>query len=273
MPYRVHVSYPVIVGVLLAGLLLVPHAVPAETHHAIKVGVIPQQSAKKIRVDWMPLVTYLQAESGYPVTLRLAPDIPTFEKRLFSGQYDLVYINPKLYVEAHRRVGYNAIAKEQNKKLVGIIVVAHDSKMKSLSDLDGMRIAFPKRAFAASIITRLNLEKQGINYTPQFFATHDHGYAMVANGTLVAAGGVLRTFNKLNDRIRNRLRILWRSPGMTPHAFAVHPVMDKVVAQRLQDALLSFSFSTDNNHNGPGFNPLEKADDSDWDDIRKLIGE
>lgn len=266
-------SLLICIAMLFSGLLTV-QAETQSTNHAIKVGVIPQQSAKKIRSSWTPLIEHIESVSGYPVTLETAPDIPTFEKRLFSGHYDLIYVNPKLYVDANKRVGYRAIAKEKGKKLTGIIIVAKDSKIKSLSELEGKEIAFPRSAFAASVIPRLNLEKQNIKYTAKFMSTHDQGYAMVANGSFIAAGGVIRTFDKVNSRIKSKLRILWKSSGMMPHAFAVHPSMDSVVSERIQDALLSFAAgkSTSKKSNKLGFNMLIKANNEDWDDIRKLLG-
>jgi len=271
--HRLHVRLTYSLAVLF-GVFLTSVAAAEPLTSGLKVGVIPQQSAKKIRHSWTPLIEHIESVSGYPVALETAPDIPTFEKRLFSGHYDLIYVNPKLYVEANKRVGYRAIAKEKNKKLTGIIIVAKDSKIKSLSELEGKEIAFPKSAFAASVIPRLNLEKQNIQYVPKFMATHDQGYAMVANGNYVAAGGVLRTFEKVTERVKSKLRILWKSSGMAPHSFAVHPSMDKIVSERIQEALLSFASSetaATKKANKLGFNALIKADNHDWDDIRKLI--
>ncbi len=241
---------------------------------ALTVGIIPQQSAVKIIKTWTPLVQYLENKTGYPVRIAASPDIPTFEKRLFSGQFDMVYINPKLYVDASRLVGYIAIAREKEKKLRGIIVVKKDSAYKSLSDLDGKLLVFPDNAFAASVIPRLNLTKQNINYSVNYVATHDQAYWFVAEGKMEAAGGVLRTLSKTPRQVQSKLRIIWSSDSFTPHAFAMHPRVDPNVRDRLKQALLSYYESDTGkiNLDQLGFNMLVDARDSDWDDIRKLIG-
>ena len=243
------------------------------TNYGIKIGVIPQQSARKITKTWMPVADYLQRATGYPFRIIASPDIATFEKRLFSGQFDLVYMNPKLYVDAAKQVGYKAIAREADKKLVGVIVVHKDSTYKNLSDLEGKSLVFPADAFAASVITRLNLAKHNIKYEHIYVSTHDMGYALVSNKEYDAAGGVLRTYNKVTKPVKNQLRILWESEGTTPHAFAVHPRVDTKVASRIQQVLLDYHLTPEGQEElkSLGFNKLVKANDKDWDDVRKLM--
>lgn len=246
----------------------------ANANNSFSLGIIPQQSAKKIHALWSPLTKYIQQETNYPFYLHGSPNIPTFEDSLFTGKFDLAYVNPRTYIEANKHAGYVPLVREGQKKLKGIIVVAKDSPYKTLKDLNGSRFTSPKNAFAASTLTRLNIHALGVNFTNSFVDTHTQGYSLVANGAVDAAGGVLRTFNSLSPKIQSRLRILWTSEGVTPHAFIIHPRVNVIVKQRILDAILGFSETP----KGVAFYkalhmmPFEKAKNSDWDDVRQLMG-
>jgi phosphonate transport system substrate-binding protein len=142
-------------------------------------------------------------------------------------------------------------------------------------DLNGSHFTSPPiNAFAASTLTRLNLQAQGIKITNSFVETHTQGYSLVANGAVDAAGGVLRTFNSLAPRIKSRLRILWTSDGVAPHAFIIHPRINATVKQRILDALLSFKQTPEGQafYKALYMNPFVEAQDADWDNVRQLMG-
>lgn len=246
----------------------------ANANNSFSLGIIPQQSAKKIHALWSPLTKYIQQQTNYPLYLHGSPNIPTFEDSLFTGKFDLAYVNPRTYIEANKHVGYVPLVREGQKKLKGIIVVAKESSYKTLTDLNGSRFTSPKNAFAASTLTRLNMHALGINFSNSYVETHTHGYSLVANGAVDAAGGVLRTFNSLSPKIQSRLRILWTSEGVTPHAFIIHPRVNAIVKQRILDAILSFNEMPEgkNFYKALHMRPFKEAKNSDWDDVRQLMG-
>ena len=85
--------------VLYAGILVIPasvltggHATAAEK--AYSFGIVPQQAASKLARLWSPILKRISAKSGYKVVFKTAKNIPTFEKVLAEGGYDLSYMNP-----------------------------------------------------------------------------------------------------------------------------------------------------------------------------------
>src|SRR5258708_28106314 len=86
-------------------------------------GIVPQQSASELAYLWTPLLSYLGEKTSLKLEFRTAKDMPTFEQRLAAGEYDFAYMNPYHYVVFHDSVGYRALAKEKEQKLVGVIVV------------------------------------------------------------------------------------------------------------------------------------------------------
>lgn len=239
----------------------------------LSFGVVPQQAASKLARLWTPILGYLSDRCGYQLQFKTAPNIPSFEKRVAAGEYDLAYMNPYHYTVFHRSPGYQAIAKQKDKNIQGIIVVHQDSPLQNLSELAGKTLAFPApAAFAASILPRAYLKKNGITITPKYVSSHDSVYMTIAKKLYPAGGGIMRTLNNVNPTIRDQLRILWTSQAYTPHAIASHPRISAEMVKKITQAM-------QNMHNDPkglklleniNFIGIESAQDADWDDIRGL---
>ncbi|QQX81837.1 phosphate/phosphite/phosphonate ABC transporter substrate-binding protein [Shewanella sp. KX20019] len=240
-------------------------------------GVVPQQAASTLARAWGPLLAEVSQNAKLDLRFATAPDIPTFEARLAKGEYDVAYMNPYHYVQFNQSLGYQVLAKEQDKKLRGIIVVAKDAAYNNLEALSGKTIAFPAPgAFAASMIPRANLKQRNIDFSAKFVGSHDSVYLGVSKGLFKAGGGVGRTFNNLPAETKSKLRILWTTPGYTPHAIAVHPRVSQSTRNILVDQLAALSESQQGLAllNTLGFSALNPASDSDWDDVRALkLGE
>jgi phosphonate transport system substrate-binding protein len=264
---------PVLPAIILALVLLPGRPAMAAETPALRFGIVPQQSASRLAQLWGPLLDHLGNASGIPLTFRTAPDIPEFERRCAAGEYDLAYMNPYHYTVFHRSPGYQAFARQQGQRIRGILVVRQDSPARALTDLAGQTLAFPApAAFAASVLTRAALTRAGIPFTPKYVASHDSVYRTVAKGLYAGGGGIQRTFDNVDPAVREPLRVLWTSPGYTPHAFAAHPRVNAAQIARLQAAMLALAQDPRGREllSGIGFTGIEAGEDSDWDDVRAL---
>ncbi|MGF1525914.1 MAG: phosphate/phosphite/phosphonate ABC transporter substrate-binding protein [Candidatus Competibacterales bacterium] len=262
-------------GALALGLALGPvvgHSQPPP--RALSFGVVPQQAASTLARLWSPLLAHLSQTTGLALRFRTAPDIPTFERRLGAGEYDLAYMNPYHYTVFHRKPGYRAFARAKDRQIRGIVVVGKVSPIEHLHQLAGATLAFPApAAFAASLLVRSHLKRQGIPFTPAYVASHDSVYRTVARGLYPAGGGIRRTFDTVAWDVRSQLRTLWTTPGYTPHAFAAHPRVPHGWVETLTAAMVA----VDGAGNGGqdllrplGMAGFRAADNGDWDDIRAL---
>ena len=76
-------------------------------------------------------------------------------------------MNPYLYTGLHEIPGYQAIAHQKDATIKGNVVVAKDSEITSLSQLNGKSLAFPSpAAFAASVLPRAKMKSDGIEGDP-----------------------------------------------------------------------------------------------------------
>ena len=251
-------------------LLLMSHSAAAES---FSVGIVPQHSPKKLAEAWQPLLSYIESETGHTLHFETAKDIPTFEKALSEGKYDIAYINPYHFVVFQNNPGYRALVRQKDQTIQGIIVVPRDSPFSELSDLEGAKIAFPApAAFAASIIPRATMHKDGISFTPVYVQSHDSVYLNVTRGFFKAGGGIYRSLQATESNVKEKLKVLWSSPAYTPHAIAIHPRLSEKVREQLLNVLTTM---TPGGKGSDALNSLKmkgfsEAFSADWDDIRAL---
>ena len=264
-----------LITLLVFSVMPAPSSAAGESEQAAPLifGVVPQQAASKLARVWIPLLNELSETSGVPLEFATAPDIPSFEERLARGVYDIAYMNPYHFTLFHEEPGYEALAHARDHLIQGILVIRRDSAITSLAELANQTVAFPApRAFAATLINRSHLHKDAPGYTANFVSSHDSVYRSVAAGRFVAGGGIQRTLKAMDPEVREELRILWQSPGYTPHAIATHPRVDDPIRQRLAAALESIEMTERglNLLQNLRMNGFERATNADWDDVRGL---
>lgn len=245
--------------------------VAAAERKTVVFGVVPQQSASRLARVWVPLTRHLSERLGREIEFATAKDIPTFESCLAKGAYDVAYMNPYHYVVFHDAPGYEAIARQKDKKLQGLMVTRKDRPKSGLKDLQSAKIAFPSpAAFGASVIPRAELKKNGIDFTPDYVRSHDSVYRAVALGLHEAGGGVRRTWNTLAPEIRDQLEIFYETAPYTPHAIAAHPSLDAALRDSLKSALLAMTEADGDILKNLGILGFEEGKNADWDDVRSL---
>lgn len=207
------------------------------------LSVVPQATSLVIHERWTPIVDYLSEQTGVTIKLKQYESIPAFEAGILSGEVDFAYMNPYHCVMAHNERGYLPLVCDGSKRLVGILVVPTNSKVKTVQDLSGETCVFPApNAFGASLYMRALLaEKEDVEIIPNYVTTHDNVYRHVLFGTAAAGGGVRRTFGQQPREIRDGLRVLYATPGVAPHPLASHPRVPVEVRNAVTTALVALS--------------------------------
>lgn len=238
----------------------------------IILGVVPQQSPYKLLKVWKPLVNYLQKTTGDKIILKIERSIPEFEKVLYSGGYDVAYMNPYHYVVANKKKGYLATVRA-DKNIVGILVAHKNSKITALSKLNDEIFLFPAPyAFAATLLIKYELLKEfGLNlddFKVRYVNSHDSVYKGIARNIGDVGGGIERTLHNLNDeKSKKTLKILYKTKAYPSHPFAIKPTLSKSTQERLVKAMLSVP--ADILH-GLSIRKLRTTSDSEYDIIREL---
>lgn len=234
-------------------------------------GIVPQQSASRLAQMWGPFLKELSDQTGVTFQFKTTKDIPTYEACLASGAYDVAYMNPMHYAIFSEQTDYQAIARQSDKRLKGIIVARAGSEFETLEDLDSQTVAFPSPgAFGASILTRSGLSAHGVSFQASYVKSHDSVYRAVAAGLMQAGGGVSRTLAAVDPDVRAQLSIIYETESYTPHAIAVLGDTGAEFAASVQQALLAVAQTTPDVVTGIGMRGFEPAQDADWDDVRAL---
>jgi phosphonate transport system substrate-binding protein len=198
---------------------------PAAQAREYLLAVVPQLSPTATYANWSPFAERLARETATTLRVRVYRTFDEFETDLDNGVPDLVYLNPYQQLRAHRRQGYVPLVRDASHQLIGVLVVRHDSRVQSLSELNGQRIGFPDpNAFAASLYMRALLQaKKKIRFTPRYYATHGNVYRHVIVGDVAAGGGANATLETERPETRNELRVLYQTPGTASHPLSAHP--------------------------------------------------
>jgi len=257
------------VALLVGGVQSV--AKPAWAGSDLSFGIVPQQSASRLAQIWVPVFDHLSKATNTEIRFATAKDIPTFEACLARGAYDLAYMNPYHYTTFHDHAGYDAFARQADKRLRGLIVVRADSALSELEDLDQQSIAFPSpAAFGASVIPRAEMKSREMAIRPAYVKSHDSVYRAVIAGLFPAGGGVLRTFNNVPESERGKLRVLYKTDAYTPHAFAAHPRVEAALVKRLREVMTAMKAEHPALLKPLGMRGIQDAKDEDWNDVRSL---
>lgn len=206
----------------------------------VSIHVVPQFTPTRIYTQWAPLLDRLGRAAGLCMALRVAASIPLFEQALLKGEPDLAFANPYHAVLARRRQGYEPLLADSQHKLSGILVVRADSPLTALRQLQGARVAFPApNAFAASLLPRAWLARQGVRIEAQYVTTHSNVYRAVIQGDVLAGGGVNNTLMREPAEVRDMLRVFHTTPGFAPHPLVVHPRVPARTRQAFVEAFLA----------------------------------
>lgn len=226
----------------LLWLLVWPLAACADPPVTYSVAIVPQFKARQIEKEWQPLLDRIGAQTGIAFKLVYYPSIPEFEKGFLAGEPDFAYMNPYHAVMAHRAQGYIPLLRDST-PLSGILVVAANSPIVRLSELNGATIAFPApNAYGASLLTRAMLTEQiHVRFRARYVQTHPNVYRQVALGYVQAGGGVKRTLADQPPAIRDKLRVLYETPESAPHPIAAAPRVPERVRAAFTKAFLELA--------------------------------
>jgi phosphonate transport system substrate-binding protein len=245
----------------------------AKAQEVFSFGIGPREAASELAKRWVPVLQYLSEKSGYTLQFVTAKDIPTFQAQMKAGSFDLAFINPYHYTMFHEHVGYEAFSHERDGKLSGIVVVHKDGPIQSVVDLNNKVVAFPAAtALAATVLPLAHFSEQNVHVVPNYVVSMDSVYRSVAKGFFAAGGGEMRTFNTLDPKVRNQLRILWTAEALPPFTFAAHPRVSKTAVEKIQKAM----HDMDSNPQGIEllkaikFKGIDPTDDRYYDGMRKL---
>lgn len=204
----------------------------------LKVYIVPQFTATQIYTRWVPILEQVGKISNQCFELVVPTSIPQFEKDLLDGKPDFAYMNPYHAVMKWRSAHYIPLIASSD-PIYGILAVAKTSQLANIKELAGGRIAFPApNAFAASLLIRATLAKDGVPFEPVYVKTHSNVYRSVVRGDVSAGGGIQSTLMSEPSELKSELRTLMETKRYTSHPFSANSRVSDHVRKKVQTAFL-----------------------------------
>ncbi len=249
----------------------------------VTLGILPRLSATEMNTMFAPLAEYLSREVGDKVVLVIPKDFAAFKDLVASGQVDLGYSNPLIYVQLRRDANVEPLAIGSEPKVGvrfrGIIVARKDSGLATLQDLKGKKLIFVDKdspgayMFQIVLLRKAGLDPERDFTTLPFAKKHDNVLLAVLNKAADAGGVREPDFEKLKGSMNlDALRVIGYTdnmPGWTAYATTR---AGEALAGRLKQALLKLkpaspeALSVLERANLSGFAPTT---DKDFDRIRE----
>lgn len=178
------------------------------TPKELNVQFVPSVQANKIEAKAKPLAKLLSKKLGIPVHVTVSTDNTALVESMASKKVDVGFLPSDAYVLAHKRKAadpllqamrydYDEPSGKQNPNKLdseyqSMIIVKKDSKIKSIKDLKGKKIAIQDPTSTSGYILPVaELYKKGINVVKDDNLVnvkgHDQGVMSVLNGDTDAA--------------------------------------------------------------------------------------
>lgn len=231
-----------VTSLLLAAILT--SAACAVTAAELRFGSVAMNVPAEMHRRLTPLTRYLSDTLGRPVTLKLAPNMPTAIKDISEGAVELTYLTPVAYVEAHAKGGAKLVVKTLTQgegSFQLMIVVRADSPIRSVADLAGKSFAFGDKAAllqrAVVVGAGMPIEQLGQH---EFIGHYDNIAQGVATGDFDA--GILKDTVARKWETKG-LRIIHASAALPPYNIAAGKQVDEATLAKVRDAFLALDLN------------------------------
>lgn len=245
-------------------------AFAGEKPEHLKFGFLPILSPERLVKRFAPLVDYLSRETGIEIRMVTAPDFLTFVHRTQDERrYDILFTAPHLYYLAHVKRDYHVIARVDRHGMQAVIVAPHRSKIYTVQDLRGKRLATTDPLSLTTVLVREHLGAAGIDPDRDLtlVATPSHNASLLSayQGATDAAALILPLFRRANPEIRDSMRIVDTTRTVPHMPISVAPWIDAALANRLSEALVSLNRSAEgrallSHLDWPGFVPAHESE-------------
>ncbi|HDM8885920.1 phosphate/phosphite/phosphonate ABC transporter substrate-binding protein [Staphylococcus aureus] len=232
----------------------------------LTVQFVPSQNAGTLEAKAKPLEKLLSKELGIPVKVSVSTNYNTIVEAMKSKKVDVGFLPPTAYTLAHDQKAADLLLQAQrfgvkedgsaSKELVDSykseILVKKDSKIKSLKDLKGKKIALQGVTSTAGYTFPLAMLKNeaGINATKDMKIVnvkgHDQAVISLLNGDVDAAAvfnDARNTVKKDQPNVFKDTRILKLTQAIPNDTISVRPDMDKDFQEKLKKAFIDIAKS------------------------------
>jgi len=255
----------------------------------IKLGILPRLSTMEIFSMFSPLAEYLSRETGEKVSIVIPRNFDEFKAGVRSGQLDLGFANPLIYIQLKQDADVFPLAlsaeKKGGTKFRGIILVRKDSGIETVEDLRMKRLVFVEKDSAAGYLFQmLYLNSAGFDVHKDFtilpFAKKHDNVVLAVFNRVADAGGIREdTLETMQGKLDlSQLKVLAYTDYFPSWPLFATAKLSKEKAEKIKTALLKLKIHSSQSSDVLGRAQLtgfKTVMDSEFDQLRKaakLVG-
>lgn len=255
---------------------------PKRDSDVLRFGFDLRASPDEDARQYLPLLKYLEKETGFRFDLRFTPAHNLIADDLGKGVIQFAAIGADTYIAAHEKYGAIAVVRglnvEGRAEYQSVIVVAPDSPLQKIEELRGKRFAFGSTTSTQGhLIPLIILTEHGISLDDlagyEFTGSHRNCANAVASGQF-DVGGMQDTMGRHMAK-EGLIRIIHTSKFYPSSGIAANKDMPSEVVEKVKQALLRFKpkgkdseglYRWDRTEMPNGF---VEANDADYADLRE----
>lgn len=249
-----------VITLVMASLALTACNAPASTPDhpdaaaspgVIRVTGIPDENPTELQRRNAPLVNYLSASLGRPVTYVPVTDYGAAVQALAAGQVDFAWLGGFTHVQARNLSGAIPLTMRAIDREFQSVFIAHTgSGVTKVEDLKGRTMAFGSKSSTSGHLMPRHflIQNFGIDPTkdlagePVFSGAHDATAKIVESGK-VAAGALNK---KVWDRLMaqgkvdtTKVKVIWTTPGYVDYVWTARKGISTELQKKFKQAFLA----------------------------------
>lgn len=260
----------------------------------IKILLTPSVDARKVSNSAEKLVEFLHTTTGYYYQASFPASYIAVVEAFGSGKADFAAMNTFSYILAHQKYGVAArllvIRRDGEKTYKGQFIARTDSKIDSLWQLNGKKIAYVDPASTSGyILPKALLTGQSIKPAEEVFAMKHDNVVMMVYQRQVDAGATYysppdkKTGEILDARARvvrqypdiySTVKIIGFTSDIPNDPFVFRKDFPQKMEEEIMDALLKFQATAEGKKalfETYSIEGLAPVDDSAYDQLRTMI--
>ncbi len=226
-------------ALFLLALCVAPPLLAWQTGGPYPFGVLNHRSVTLTAEYWNPILAWVSARSGVPLTLKIARTANETTDMAVRGELAFVYTN-HLFTPQRDRLGFTVIARQEGEGIRGQVVVPAASPITRLEDLAGQAVAFANPyGFTGYFVPYDALLKAGIEVQPVLAGSQEAAMGLLRHGKVAAAGVNHQVIADYSRREGFAYRVLWESQPYYDLAVMAHPTVPAAARAAVRAALLA----------------------------------
>lgn len=201
-------------------------------------GVLTQRSVTLTAEYWNPILSYVSKKANTNLELRIARTAVDSTDMASRGELAFAYTN-HFFTPDREKWGFSVIVRPDDEGIRGQIVVSENSPIKSLKELEGLKVAFANPyGFTGYFVPYDAFLRAGIATVPVFAGTQESAMGQLMHNQVAAAGVNSQVMADFARREQFAYRVLYSSEVFNDLCIMVHPKVPQAVTLAVKKALI-----------------------------------